>query len=483
MNRTIPQFFSLLVISFCTFSALHAGEISIQGNSREYSGETLTFYSYSNMISFTEKELGSCLVSDSGDFHCMIELEETRLIFTCLGVYNCFFFAEPGFDCDIHLPARRDKTPTEEANAYFEETSLHLSVTATASPTNLPQSLPGENLNFLIRAFDDYFYPYYYKFLVNAHTNNINREEINNTIGILKETFDSIENPFFNAYLKFRTGLLSHYGGQLNSRKIIGDYFLDSEVLYFNPAYMELFNEVFQDYFAEFAQEYPDDHIPILLNRDKDFSGVQRLLKKKGNLQDDALRELVMVKGLYDGLYDEKNIRSSMLQMLDSVGKNATNSYTLGMVSDIKTEYTRHLPGYKPADFALYDSDSNLVRLSDFQGSYVYLNFCNSFSYYCVKEYEYLKILQQRMEGFNLKIVTILVDDSFSLMKDLVGNNNYPWTFLHFSNQPGILESYYIRSYPAYFLIGPEGEMILSPAPSPMENFQNTFMQIIEPRQ
>ncbi len=40
-------------------------------------------------------------------------------------------------------------------------------------------------------------------------------------------------------------------------------------------------------------------------------------------------------------------------------------------------------------------------------GEYVYLNFCNSFSYYCIKEYEYLKILQQRLQG-QVKIVTIL---------------------------------------------------------------------------
>ena len=152
------------------------------------------------------------------------------------------------------------------------------------------------------------------------------------------------------------------------------------------------------------------------------------------------------------------------------------------IVSDIKSEYTRHLPGYIPADFALYDSDSNLVHLSDFQGFYVYLNFCNSFSYYCIKEYEYLKILHQRMEGQDLKIITILVDDSFSMMKDLVGNNNYPWTFLHFSNQPEILDNYYIRSYPAYFLIGPERELLLSPAPSPMENFENTYLRIIMTR-
>ena len=86
------------------------------------------------------------------------------------------------------------------------------------------------------------------------------------------------------------------------------------------------------------------------------------------------------------------------------------------------------------------------------------------------------------MTGQKLSIVTILVDDSFGMMKDLVRNNNYPWTFLHFSNQPDVLGNFNIMSYPAYFLIGPEGEMLLSPAPSPLENFENTFRRIIQTR-
>ena len=168
--------------------------------------------------------------------------------------------------------------------------------------------------------------------------------------------------------------------------------------------------------------------------------------------------------------------------MLDSVKLNSGINYIRETVSDIMLDYSRLLPGTNPPEFALYDSDSNLVKLSDFQGDYVYLNFCNSYSYYCIKEYEYLKILHQRMTGKELKIVTILVDDSYSMMHDLVRNNNYPWTFLHFSAQPEVIDHYDIRSYPAYFLLGPDGEMLLSPAPSPAENFENTFLRILQTR-
>jgi len=482
MNKAIPGFFSFFCILVSIPLFLQASPVSIQGKAVDYKNETLVFYAYSNMISFTEKELGSCEVNDSGEFHCRIELEETKLIYTRLGVYNCFLFAESGMIYEVHLPPRRDKSLNDEANPYFEETSVHLSVNLLG--THEGRSVPGaaEELNFLIRTFNDSFYPYYYKFVVNAYGGKIDRKDISNAVKSLAEPFDSIGNVYFTTYMKFRLGLLNHYGKQVSSRKIIEDYFLDSDVEYFNPAYMELFNEVFQNYFDQFAREHPNRQLPVLLNREKDYTTIQGILEKDGYLVNATLRELVLIKGLYDGFYDEKYIPSSMVQLLDSVKINSSISYVRGIVGDVMLEFTRLLPGFKPVDFALYDSDSNLVHLSDFSGNYVYLNFCNSFSYYCVKEYEYLKILNERMAGQKLSIVTILVDDSFGMMNDLVRNNNYPWTFLHFSNQPDVLGNFNIMSYPAYFLIGPEGKMLLSPAPSPLENFENTFRRIIQTR-
>jgi peroxiredoxin len=479
MNKAVRRLQVILILITILLLPLSAGKITIQGKSVDYSGESITFYSYSNMISFTETILASCEVNDSGSFSCSIELEETRLIFTRLGIYNCFFFAEPGANYVINLPPRRDKTLNDEINPYFLETALHLQTKIQGNSTS-PQPEHSKGVNFLIRAFDDSFYPYYYKYVSNAYVDNIDKEDIKNTIKTLEDTFDSINNQYFTSYLQFRIGLLNHHGAKISNNNVIKEYFLKSDVHYFNPAYMELFNRVFDNYFAQFTMEYPKRQLPILLNREKNYTAIQEMLKDDGKLDNDTLRELVFIKALYDGLYNERNIRSSILQMLDSVRLNSGIKYIRETASDVMLDYSGRLPGTSPPDFALYDSDSNMVKLSDFKGDYVYLNFCNSYSYYCIKEYEYLKILHQRMTGKELKIITILVDDSYSMMHDLVRNNNYPWTFLHFSAQPEVIDHYDIRSYPAYFLIGPDGEMILSPAPSPAENFENTFLRILQ---
>jgi peroxiredoxin len=452
--------------------------VKITGRSPDYAGDSIVFFSYSNMITFNEKEIASCIVGDSGFFECSLALEEPSLVFSHLGVYNCFMYAEPGMVYEIRLPQKRQKSVADEANQFFEETSVHLSLKVTGTTGDLADPGKNEELNFLIHAFNDSFYPYYYKFAVNAYTDRIDQKELKDVVENLQSPFKDITSPFFLTYMDYRIGLLNHYGNQVSNQRIMEDLFLNRPVRCLNPAYMELFNEIFNDYFVQFSEKYPRRNLPVVLNRDKDYSGLNEILARDADLRNDSLRELILLKEFYNGFFDQRNIPSSMLQLLDSLQVNTGIDVYRNMVRDIMLEITRLLPGYAPPDFALYDHDSTLVRLSDFQGEYVYMNFCNSFSYYCIKEYEYLKILQQRLQG-QFKIVTILVDDSFQSMQDLMKNNAYPWTFLHFSNQPQVIDDYDIQTYPSYFLIGPEGKLILSPAPSPAENFEATFRQLI----
>ena len=452
--------------------------MKITGRSPAYAGDSIIFLSYANMITFSEKEMATCIVGDSGYFECYLELEEPTLIFSHLGVYNCFMYAEPGMVYEVKLPQKRQKTMADEANQFFEETSVHLSLKVTG--TRGKGKIPGKDqeLNFLIHAFNDYFYPYYYKFAVNAYTDRINQKELKEAIEKLQTPFGDSLSTFFSDYMDYRIGLLNHYGNQVSNERIIQDLFLKRPVRYRNPAYMELFNEIFNDYFDRFTEKFPRRNLPVILNREKDYAGLNEILVRDASLENDSLRELVLLKELYDGFYDPRNIRSSMLQLLDSLHANTDIEGHRILVRDIMLEITRLLPGYAPPDFSLYDQDSTLVRLSDFQGEYLYLMFCNSFSYYCVKEYEYLKILQQRLQG-QIKVLTILVDDSFQSMRDLLRNNPYPWTFLHFSNQPQVIDDYDIQTYPSYFLVGPEGKLIMSPAPAPAENFEGAFRQLL----
>ena len=148
---------------------------------------------------------------------------------------------------------------------------------------------------------------------------------------------------------------------------------------------------------------------------------------------------------------------------------------------NIKSQVTRLMTGYKAPGFELPDKDSNLISLDKLTGNYIYLGFCNSYSYQCIKEFELLRVLHARHKD-HLKILTIITDNDLQGLKELVETNRYEWTFLHYGMQGGVMKDYDAAAQPAYYLIGPDGKLILSPAPGPGENFEYHLFQIMRSR-
>jgi peroxiredoxin len=147
----------------------------------------------------------------------------------------------------------------------------------------------------------------------------------------------------------------------------------------------------------------------------------------------------------------------------------------------IKDKITRLQPGYEPPQFELQDTDGNLVKLSDFKGRYVYLNFCTCQSYACLNEFNMLTTLYQKHKD-HLTILTIATDPMEEILRQFLAKNKYDWKFLHYDNQPSVIRDYDIRAFPTYFLIGPDGKLILSPADSPAENFEQKLFDVMRSR-
>ncbi|HCT29371.1 MAG TPA: TlpA family protein disulfide reductase, partial [Bacteroidales bacterium] len=102
-------------------------------------------------------------------------------------------------------------------------------------------------------------------------------------------------------------------------------------------------------------------------------------------------------------------------------------------------------------------------------------------SYTCLKEFTILQKLNEKYKQ-RLQIVTICVDNDKNDITNLLKNTGYDWTFLHYGNKPEIVKDFDIRAYPTYFLIGPDKKLLLSPAPSPEEDFEIKFFKILRSR-
>jgi len=463
-------YFLCIFIYMGTFSISLSQNVILQGNAPSYANSEIVINRYTDLITKTEEEIGRCLVDDKGDFKISFNLDRITFVFSHLGIYKAFLYAEPNKTYEVILPAKTDKTPEEELNPYFIESRIQLGTVNSNE----------EELNFIIRMFNDAYTPYYNKHVINF----INKEdfsELNADIERIEKPFVNSNNRFFNNYRKYRYGLLKHLASQQKARSVSDEYFREQPVLFYNPAYMELFNQVYDKYFVFFGRTNKGEKIYNDINTLKSYSELKKTLAKDNVFSNDTVIELVILKEVYDEFYSDNFSRSGLLNILDTLISDTKIQQHKLMGERIKTKITKLLSGYYPPTFELYDSDSNLVKLTDFLGKYVYLNFCTTQSYTCLSEFELLKDIYDRHKE-KMEIITISIDPLQSINNNFLKSKNWNWKFLFYGNQPEIIKEYDIRAYPTYYLIGPDGKFIYSPSRSPAEDFESMLYKAMKIR-
>jgi len=465
------RFYCIVVLLISTtFSISFSQNVVLNGNAPSYAGCEIAFNTYTDWITKGEEEIGRCLIDTNGDFRLSLNLEKITFVFSHLGIYKAFLYAEPDKTYEIILPEKADKALEDELNPYFTESRIQLGI-ADVKP---------DEINFMIRMFNDAYNPYYNKHIINF-INKDDFSELNADIERIEKPFAGSGSNFFNNYREYRYGLLRHLAYQQKAKSISDEYFRKKPVLFNNPAYMELFDQVYDKYFLFFGMTDKGSKIYNDINTLKIYSDLKKTLSRDAVFYNDTIIELVILQNIYNEFYSDNFSRNGLITILDTLISNTNIQQNKIIGGIIKAKITRLLSGYYPPAFDLYDSDSNLVRLDDFKGKYVYLNFCSSQSYTCLSEFELLKGIYERHKE-KLEIVTISVEPHQDTFTDFLTNKNWNWKFLFYGYQPQILKEYDIRGYPTYFLIGPDGKLIYSPSPSPAENFEAMLIKVMKAR-
>jgi thiol-disulfide isomerase/thioredoxin len=459
------QFIFASILCFLSFS-LFSQEAIVYGNAPDYKGEEIVFYNYSDFITSTETVVGRLKVDENGNFNGSIKILETTYVFSYLGIYKIYFFAEPTKKYQLVLPPREDKTEAQRLNPFFRETETQVGI------TNVDKS----DINYLINSFDTKFNENFDQIVMDAYKGKrqINIDSLVNTI---EDNFKNSQNTYFTAYRQYRYGLLKQVTFYKKSTSISNELFLDKPVLYNNPSYMELFNLVYDKYFLFFSRSITGNVIFKDI-AERNLTKLKETLSDNEVLSNDTLMEMVILKALYDEFFSDNFSRSALLTLLDSVYRTTKNPEHLIIAENIRNKITKLLPGFVPNTFVLKDINGKEVNLDQFEGKYVYLNFCTTTSYTCLQDFSLLDKIYKKYNK-HLEIVSISADKDINDLKSFIKNSGYSWTFLHYGNKPDIIKDFDIRAYPTYFLIGPDKKLILSPAPSPKESFEMKFFQIL----
>ncbi len=110
-------------------------------------------------------------------------------------------------------------------------------------------------------------------------------------------------------------------------------------------------------------------------------------------------------------------------------------------------------------DFALKDLDGNTVKLSDYRGKIVILNFWAVWCKYCKLEMPDLNELDKELkEGNDAVILAVDVQESADTIEKYLTSNNISLKVL-LDEDGSVAQSYGVSGYPTTFAINPDGSV------------------------
>jgi thiol-disulfide isomerase/thioredoxin len=131
--------------------------------------------------------------------------------------------------------------------------------------------------------------------------------------------------------------------------------------------------------------------------------------------------------------------------------------------NDINTEIgARKLSanGATPADFTLKNAAEQAVKLSDFRGKYLLIDFWASWCGPCRASFPHMRELYAQYKGKNFEILSLSTDrDKAAWMKALEQDNN-PWPQAHDQQGKVSKDQFNVQVLPTLFLLDPNGKII-----------------------
>ena len=460
---------NIITIIIVLFSIItYSQNVTLSGNNTDYIGDSITFYTYNDLICKTEIPIASCNVDEAGNFSFNIQIENTKFIYTYIGIYKAEMYIEPDKNYTISLPAKKEKEGKDILNPYFNYTDVLIGIAESDK----------YELNTLIRRFD-YFYDDYLSLNFNIIRQGLDNKLDSFIFGI-KRYFKPVDHPYFNNYLKYKLSNHKDY------RYITQYFFKNRPILYHNVAYMEFFNNLYKDFFFEYGSSKNGKKVKEDIVLSKSPTAIKNTMSKEVAFYNDTLNNLIILKGLHDAfIFNIPNLyrypKAQLNQTVDSMIILSTIEEQKLIAKNIKIKfnnkpltYGKHLP-----DITLLNQDSIETKLSSFQDKYVYISLTMTNCVPCQRD---MLLIEKYKEKYKhtIEFVTIIINEDFETMTNFVKKNEYDWTFLHYGLKKEIRKILEVEAIPKYILIDPYGRIILPSAPPPGEQFIVAFRKILK---
>lgn len=460
-------FFILSAFAVISYSQ----NVKIKGKAHNsHIGKAINLLAFNDLITYTQTRECSDTIDSEGYFELNLQIDHTQPVFLQVDNLVGKVYIQPDFVYGVTFPA---KDPNKDVRGGADEEVLIGILSADTT-----------ELNTLIIDYNRL----YNKMFESAESEFLNKNRIYNKLDTLRLIaswrYKNNKNNYFKTYVEYS---IAESNSNVSRRKtfLADNYILNKPVQHNHFEYMWFFNAYFRGYLEAYSSTKKNENIHHLINSVTQYKDIDAFVKADPLLANDTLRELVIIKNLWDFYYNPNfnyEMILSIIEQISSTTKIKEHKKILNNVLQIA--YNLYV-GQPAPNFEAVDRTGKIVSLSDYKGRYVYLNFFSSKSNSSLKEMPKIADLVKKY-GDKMVFMSICTDDSIKTYKSyLKANPKFTWPILY-SNSAAkgstAYDLYKLKGIPAYFFINQFGTLAQSPATAPSQGFEYKLKALFKPK-
>lgn len=455
--------FILILLLLSLFS--QAQNVKLNGFAENASGKIIRLFTPSDYISNNETLLAIDTIDQFGAFQLSFSSKNIVKAEFQIDFYRAEIYLEPNTSYEIKIDSFNYRL-FETKPPFLYPTDLNYSILKCS----------GKDINVEIRKFRTYHNEFIFKNFRKLY--NLRKKEL---IQIYQKELDSIftgvTHPYIKTMMLYNKASMEQLASTKSRRNLYKEYLISKNIQYFHPDYMFFFNDLYGNYFDNFSKTIPFASLKKMVNVSRSVTGILDSLGHDSLLINEVIRELVFLKGI-QGLYKNQEFdKENILYLLKNFSNYTKFKEHKEIALNIIKQLTLFKPGNSIPDYIFRNQSNEDVHLKSFNDKPVYLFFTASFCQGCFPELDILKSLHQKYSN-SIEIVVISCDYEYASYYHTFPVNRYPFTILHWNNQPEMLRNLGIRVFPTAMMIMPGMKVNLYSAPIPTENADALFNTI-----
>jgi len=456
----------LFAIILISIKNNYAQQSFIEGNAKFYKGKEISLYSYSDLITYTTVKESSDTIDENGLFKLTAYVNKPACFQLRIDNKISKLYMLTLFKYGVTFP------PPDTLNYHNPTTDESIDLIIHGDSTELNARIIDFNAQF-----DEFWKNNYIYFVTKKLHGKLDSFQLK-----MIERYKNVRSNYLKTYITYSFALIDNNTGR-HRNQIASRYLINQQIDYHNYEYMDFFNQFFKQYLQSLSSGKLGNDLIGIINEDGNAKALNQLLKNDSWLQNDSLRELVMIKGLYELYYVPDFSQINIQSMIEEIISSTTNQEHKLICINILRIFKNLQSGSLAPDFAAKDINGKTYALSDFNKQYIYLNFFGINSIESLQELKKLEKIVGEYKNY-ITFISICTDNSSSdeLKQFLKKNTNYKWLFLDAGKRPDILTQYVIKNPNSFYLINREHYLVQSPAKKPSEGIEFKFREMFKPR-